>query len=271
MPAAFINGHNLYYEIHGDDRPDAIPLLCTTGWGTFCHGKAHHLPRGLTDRFKVIVYDHRGIAESTDDPGVMPTMALRANDAIGLLDHLNLKNVHLVGIAGMGACICQEVAIQRPDLGRSLINSGAWCFVDDAMAAQLNLWRDVHRQMGFAAFQQLVTLTAFSADYYNAKKDKLLGPAGGWSELNGRYSAHDRITESCLSHHSIDRLDQIQMPTLLVHMGRDQITAPRLTLPIEQAIPNARGVMMEDAAHVPTGREQKSFFDSTLLEFLQNV
>ncbi len=269
MPSAQINGHSMYYEIHGDDAAPVV--LCTTGWGTFCHGDVHHLPRGLVENFRVLIYDHRGLASSGDNLEQKSTMALRAADVIGLLDHLEFNNVHLVGIAGMGACICQEVAIQRPDLARSLVNSGAWCFVDDYLTSQLNLWRDVHEQMGFAAFQQLVTLTAFSAGFYAEKKDKLLGPNGGWREIRNRFEAHDRITDACLSHHSIDRLHLIKAPTLVIHMGRDQITAPRLTLPIVEHIPGAKSVMMEDASHVPTGREQKAFFDSTVLDFLQAV
>lgn len=258
----------MYYELHGNESAPVV--LCTTGWGTFCHGDIHHLPRGLVDNFRVLIYDHRGLASSSDNLEQPSTMTLRAIDVIELLDHLEMKDVHLVGIAGMGACICQEVAIKRPDLARSLINSGAWCSVDDYLTGQLNLWRDVHREMGFDAFQQLVTLTAFSPEFYAQKKDRLLGPNGGWREIKDHYQAHDRITDACLSHHTIDRLHQIKAATLVIHMGRDQITAPRLTLPIVENIPGAIGVMMEDASHVPTGREQKSFFDSTVLEFLNS-
>lgn len=267
MPVATINQHEMYYELLGPE--DAPRVVCTTGWGTFCHGHEHHLPRGLTTHFRVLVYDHRGLAQSTDDASQASTMKLRADDLAGLLDHLRWREVHLVGIAGMGACICQEVAIARPDLTRSLINSGAWCFVDEYFASQLHLWRDVHREMGFAAFQRLVTLTAFEAGFFATKKDRLLGPEGGWREMNGRLDAHERITDACLSHHSVDRLDTICAPALVIHMGRDQITPPRLSVPIETHIPGATGVMMADSAHVPTGREQREFFDTHVIGFLK--
>jgi len=273
MPTAQLNNHTMYYEVHEppNGQPAMGTVVCTTGWGTFCHGDVSHLPRGLNDRYRVIIYDHRGIAKSGDDVNSPATMRQRADDLTSLLDHLNSGAVHLVGIAGMGACICQEVAINRPDLARSLVNSGAWCFVDEHMRAQLELWLDVHERMGFAAFQQLVTLTAFDASFYEKNHARLLGDSGGWRELKGRLDAHRRITASCLSHHSLDRLDQIYAPALIIHMGRDTITAPRLTLPIEQGIRDARGVMMADAAHVPTGRAQKKFFDDTLMNFLRET
>jgi hypothetical protein len=39
-------------------------------------------------------------------------------------------------------------------------------------------------------------------------------------------------------------------------------------LPIEEGIPNAEGVMMEDVAHVVAGKEQKIAFCEILFEFL---
>ena len=108
MPKAFINGHDMYYEVLGQGDP----VLCMGCWGTFCHDNHHHLARGLTDRYQVILFDYRGICDSGDDIAVPSTMALHANDAIGLLDHLQLKNVHLVGLVGMGACIAQEMAMR---------------------------------------------------------------------------------------------------------------------------------------------------------------
>ena len=90
MPIAHINDHNMYYEVIGQGEP----VLCMGGWGTFCHGNDTQLARGLTDRYHVIVFDYRGIGDSGDDLATPSTMALHAGDAVGLLDHLGLKNVH---------------------------------------------------------------------------------------------------------------------------------------------------------------------------------
>ena len=145
MPIAKLNNHNMYYEIHGEGEP----LICSGGWGTFCHGAAGHLPRGLTDRFKVIIFDHRGIGESDDDLSVPSTTRLYADDVICLLDLLGIDEVHLVGIIGIGACIFQEVAISRPDLAKTMVNTGTWACPDRKFADQLNLWLEVQKIMGF--------------------------------------------------------------------------------------------------------------------------
>jgi 3-oxoadipate enol-lactonase len=264
MPIARINNHNMYYEVLGKGDP----ILCMGGWGTFCHENHHHLARGLTDRYQVICFDYRGICDSDDDLSIPSTIELHAADAIGLLDHLGLRNVHLVGLVGMGACVCQQIAIQRPDLARSMLNMGAWCSVDDFLRDQLEMFRWIHRDCGFLAFQKAVTLLSFTPEYYNENKDKLLGEQGGWKELNGRFVAHSRLIDACVGFDSAARLKDIRCPSLIIHAGLDTVTSPRTTLPIERGIANAKGLLWEDVAHVVAGKEQKIRFAKTLFDWL---
>ncbi len=264
MPIVHINNHDMYYEVHGSGDP----VICSGGWGTFCHGNVGHLPRGLTDRHRVVIFDHRGIGQSDDDVSVSSTTALYADDVIGLLAALGIERAHFVGIIGIGACIFQDVAIRRPDLVRSLVNTGTWARPDTRFRDQLTLWFDIHRAMGFVAFQQMVVMEGFDAAFYAANKNRLLGPDGAWRDLDGRIDTHQRLTEAGLSHDTLDRLGQITAPALVMHNGHDVITAPRLTVPVEQGIPGARGHWMPDAAHVVTGREARAEFCDILLGFL---
>ncbi len=264
MPTVQINGHAMYYEIHG--RGD--PVICMGGWGTYCHGRERHLARGLTDQYQVLIIDYRGIGDSTDDSAHPPTMALHATDVMDLLDHLRWSRVHFVGLVGMGACIAQEVAIRRPDLVRSMVNMGAWASVDPFLHGQLELFRDIHRDSGFLTFQKHVCLMSFLPDFYNENRGKLLGLDGPWSELNGRYPAHERLVAACLDHDVTARLNQVSAPSLIIHSGQDQVTGPRTTLPLERGIPNAQGLHLPHVAHVVAGREQKAEFSQALLGFL---
>ncbi len=264
MPMARINNHNMYYEVLGRGEP----VLCMGGWGTYCHDNHHHLARGLTDRYQVIVFDYRGIGDSDDDLDAPSTMALHAGDAIGLLDHLGLRKVHLVGLVGMGACVCQEIAIRRPDLARSMLITGAWCEVDNFLRDQLEMFRWIHRDLGFEAFQKAVTLLSFTPEYYNENKHKLLGPHGGWKELNGRYTAHSRLVDACVGFESRSRLPAVRCPTLIIHAALDQVTSPRTTMPIERAIPGAIGELWDDLAHVVAGKAQKIRFANRLFAWL---
>lgn len=264
MPIALLNGHQTCYETLGDGEP----LLCLGGWGSFCRDNHHHLTRGLTDRYRVIIMDYRGIGESQDDLSLPPTMQLYADDAIALLDHLGLRNVHLVGLVGMGACVCQEIAIRRPDLARSMLNTGAWCEVDEFLHDQLDMFRWIHRDAGFLAFQKAVTLLSFTPDYYNEMKSKLLGPKSGWKELNGRLVTHERLVEACINFESRSRLHAVRCPSLIIHAALDQVTSPRTTVPIERAIPGAIGETWSDLAHVVAGKALKIRFAERLFAWL---
>ena len=264
MPVAQINGHAMYYEIHGQGDP----LICSGGWGTFCHGGERHVPEGLIDRHQVILFDHRAIGESSDDPKVPASTGLYADDVIGLIEHLGLPPVHLVGIVGIGACIFQEVAIRRPDLVRSLVNSGAWARVDTHFRRQMELWLEVHRTMGFAAFQRLVVIEGFDPAFVNARADKLMSSDGPWKELNGNLAAQERLTQAAVGHDTLDRLDRITVPALIIHTGRDQMTPPRFSEPLQAGIAKAEGLRFPDAPHVITEREDRATFAREILAFL---
>jgi hypothetical protein len=46
------------------------------------------------------------------------------------------------------------------------------------------------------------------------------------------------------------------------------VTGPRLTRPIEDALPNAKGVTFDNAAHVLAGKSLRQRFSDELMEFL---
>jgi pimeloyl-ACP methyl ester carboxylesterase len=265
MPLVRLNDHDMYFEVLGQGDP----VLCMGGWGTYCHGNHGNLARGLTDQYQVILFDYRGIGDSSDDSAIPATIELHAQDAIALLDHLGLKKVHLVGLVGIGACVCQEIAINRGDLARSMLNMGAWCETDDFLRDQLEMFRWIHRDAGFLAFQLAVTLLSFTPGYYNENKLKLLGPGGGWKELQGRFPAHSRLIDACVSFNSKQRLQKIRCPSLIIHAGLDQVTSPRTTRVIEDNIPAAQGLLWNDVAHVIAGKEQKIRFCNTLFDWLE--
>lgn len=257
------DGATIYYEVVGEGDP----VLCLGGWGTFCHGNSGGLPFGLADRYQVILMDYRGIADSTDNPETPISMRVYADDAIAVLDTLGLKNVHLLGMVGIGACVCQQIAIARPDLARSLVNTGAWATMDPLLADQLRLFLDIHRDAGWATFQRLVCAYSFSADYYNANADRLIGSQGPWRELQGKIDTHARFIDASIDYDVIEDLKQVQTPALIMHAPLDTITGPRTTKPIEEALPNATGFVMEGAAHVLAGKDQRSRFSQRLFEF----
>ena len=266
MPTATINGHTMYYETHGE----GVPVLVQGGWGSFCHGSHHHLPRGLSDSYQAIIIDYRGLFDSDDDLSIESSIDMYAEDAIQLLEHLgHTGGAHLIGLVGMGACISQVMAIKRPDLVRSMMNMGAWSDSEDPLFhEQIALFLDMHRDMGWGAFQRFACMMSFRPDFYNANYQRLLGPDGPWRELNGRLSAHERFIHACLDHYVTDQLANIKCPSLIIHSHMDTVTSPRMTRPIQKGIPNAEGLDLPDFAHVVAGKEQKIQFCDVVFNWL---
>jgi 3-oxoadipate enol-lactonase len=258
----------LHYEVHGDDTRDKV--LCMGGWGSFCHGRFADAPRYIRENYQVLIWDYRGVGSSTDDPSKPMSMKLLASDAAALLGHLGWSKVHVVGLVGMGACVGQELAINRPELVRSLLMTGTWAFVDNTLRDQLELFRDVHQTMGFEVFQRFVATFSFTGEFYDEHRDRLLGPSGAWGDLSGKADAHARLVEACLSHDTRDRLDQITCPSFVLHAGIDPVTSPRTTMPLQAGIRGCEGELWPELAHVIAGRELKVRFDGVLKKFLES-
>ncbi|MEE8600530.1 alpha/beta fold hydrolase [Euzebya tangerina] len=275
MPTVDINGHSMYYEVHqpggNPTGSEGTPAIVMGGWGTFCHGGLGAVPWAVTQNHTTVVFDYRGIGESTDDLETTPSTQQYATDVAGLLDHLGWSDVHVVGMVGMGACIGQELAIARPDLVRSLLMTGTWAKADPIFTDQLEGFRRAHAEAGFATFQLLVASFSFTPEIYNEARDRLIGPDGAWKNLQGREVAHSRLVEACLTHDTVDRLDQITCPTMVVHAGQDVITRPEMTRVLEHGIPNAEGFEWPEIAHVIAGRDQRKRFDDLITDFFTRV
>ena len=267
MPTFEVNSHNMYYEVHGDvSAPKAV---CMGGWGTFCHGRISDAPRYLFENYQVLIYDYRGIRDSTEDYSQPASMKLFASDVTGLLDHLGWSNVHIVGMVGMGACIGQQIAYLRPDLARSLVMTGCWAWADPIMVDQLNTMVDVHEKMGWDEFQKLAASYSFNGDFYNANRDRLLGVNGTWPDLNGRLEAQRRLVQACTTYDARAEVPLGQTPAVVVNAGRDCITTPRHTGLIAELMPNCQSVDWPEATHVFAGKDMRRKFDELLKGFLE--
>jgi len=277
-----LDGLSTYYEVHGPGthgpgtHGTAVnPVLVMGGWGTFTGEDFREVPRGVAEGNggrTVVAFDWRGLGRSEDSPERPATTREHARVAAAVLDAAALgAPVHVVGIVGMGACVAQWLAVDRPDLVRSLAVSGGWARSDRVFTDQMEALRDAHVQQGFAAFQRLSALWCFDPDFYLAHADRVLGPDGAWKHLDGRPDLMRRLVEATVTHDVLDRLGEIRVPAFVLHAGADLLTGPRLTGPIENAIPGARGELWPDLPHVVAGREARTRFSATLDTFLTEV
>jgi 3-oxoadipate enol-lactonase len=113
--AAAVGGLRMSYEVAGD--PAAPPMVLLHALGERAADWAPVTPAFAAD-YRVHAVDQRGHGGS-DWPGEYSFQLMR-DDAIGLLDHLGLRDVVLVGHS-MGAVVAYQLTIARPDLVAKLV------------------------------------------------------------------------------------------------------------------------------------------------------
>jgi len=114
MAKVSANGIEIYYEIHGEGEP--LVLIEGLGYSTWMWYKQIE---ELSKRFKVIIFDNRGVGE-TEKPDEEYSISLFSNDLAELLSELNVESAHILGVS-MGGFIAQEFALKYPKMVEKLI------------------------------------------------------------------------------------------------------------------------------------------------------
>ncbi len=102
-----VNGIDLHYVIGGKGEP----LVLLHGWPQTWY-EFHRVMPGLAEQYTVIVPDLRGAGDS-EAPAAGYDKETMAEDVRGLLDHLKLDAVHLVG-HDIGAMVAYPLAAKYP-------------------------------------------------------------------------------------------------------------------------------------------------------------
>lgn len=114
MPHLEVDGARLYYEVSGEG-----PAL------VFAHGLGgNHMSWWqqvpvFNDRYRCVVFAHRGFAPSSEQPGGPGAHAF-ANDLDALLTHLEIDDVRLVA-QSMGGWTCLDWAIRNPSRVKAMV------------------------------------------------------------------------------------------------------------------------------------------------------
>ncbi len=120
MPFAQAGDIRIYYESFGSGVP--FMFVSGTGWP----GEVWKLCQvpAFSDRYRVIVYDHRGVGKSDAPDEAYATRQL-ARDAVNLLGAIGINEpAHLIGHS-MGGRVCQWMAIDHPHKVRSMIQAAS--------------------------------------------------------------------------------------------------------------------------------------------------
>jgi pimeloyl-ACP methyl ester carboxylesterase len=235
----------LYWESTGTGDP----VLLIHGLG-LSGGAWWRTVDALAPKMRVITFDHRGVGQSESLTYAYTTEAM-ADDAVSILDDLEIERVHLYGFS-LGGMVAQQVALRHPRRVQSLVlggthSGGRRAAVPDAevlaffrrratMPAEQAAWASVPYNYGARSQEEHVDRIAEDIER------RLLNP------FNER--AYRAQLLAAWLHNCYGRLDRIRAPTLVVHGACDRIIPVANAHMTASRVPGAQLEILEEAGHL---------------------
>lgn len=244
MPAIPIGTITLYYESHGKGEP----LVILPDLGNDVTSLWAQMPR-LSQDFRCLAIDNRGVGRSSK-PSVPYTTKLMAEDAFKVLNQIGVREFGILGLS-MGGAIAQEMAIAEPDRVKKLIILGGWAKPDRYLTSLFELFRDVKRSVDPLTFDREIALWSFTRAYFDSSYEELEKRQRAALDVPypTPHTTFTRQAEACMTHDSLDRLDQLRASTLLIVGEQDIFTPVRFSKEMAGRIKKSRVVQIEGAAH----------------------
>lgn len=230
MPMITVNNANLYYEDSAPEQSN-LPKEQQKPVMMFAHGLlwSTHLydyqVEHFKDKYRCIAFDFRGQGKSqaTKSGYDMDTLA---DDAIAILQSLNVDKCHFVGLS-MGGYVAQRVALKRPDLLSALIllETGARAESDEKRAEYETLIKAI-RIIGIKLISKKIMSIMFGRTFLNDKsRKKEFKTWVNYLKQNNKKSAIKATLGVLERSEVLSQLNQINLPTLIV-VGDEDIATP---------------------------------------------
>ena len=269
MSTVHVNGIDLYYEEHGEGEP----LLLIMGWGGNAATWKPQLP-GLAERFRVIVFDNRGVARSSSPKAPYSTPQM-AEDTLGLLDALDVARAHVFGIS-MGGMVAQEFALAHPERVDALIlgctsaggnRSAGFADLRGEIADFHELSEDGGPDLQwFSEFLQRLWTDEALARYDRHLQDFLFSMIRFPPPTHGMRNQAKAIA----GHNAYDRLIDIRRPTLVITGEEDGLIHPLNSLALAERIPSGELRLFPELKHA-FHLERPDLVNPTIIEFIERV
>jgi 3-oxoadipate enol-lactonase len=247
MPSIDTGAVELSYERSGSGPP----LLLIMGMsGTFSHWSEPFLEE-LRASFEVIVYDHRGVGQSSPLQGEL-TIAQLAQDAVALLAALELDSAHVLGIS-MGGMVAQELALAHPERIRTLALGCTYCGGPGSSLTTPEIMQRLAEAMSSGDRARAVR-TAWEVNVSPAYDTGDPHAFETFRAIGMKRAVPVPVIvaqmQACLAHDTSARLPQLEMPTLIVHGTADQMIPVANAEIIHRLIAGSRLEILDGVGHL---------------------
>jgi pimeloyl-ACP methyl ester carboxylesterase len=258
-----------YVDIGSGDKP---PVLFIHGLGGNWQNWLENIPRLAQDR-RVVALDLPGFGESSMPEDKISISAcgeivVEFADAVGID-----KPADVIGNS-MGGFIAAEIGINHPDMARRIVLcSAAGISITNLKRQPVLTSARITAAVTNLALARLETMARrpglrHLAMAYVFRHPTRIAPDLAYQVMSGAgkpafIDALDALTDYDFR----DRLDDVQVPVLLIWGEDDNLVPVKDADEFERLIPNARKVILDDTGHVPM-LERPSTFNDLVVEFL---
>jgi pimeloyl-ACP methyl ester carboxylesterase len=263
MPYTRVNETDLYYESHGAGDS----LLLIPGPGSDATTWSQFVPE-FKD-YRIVIVENRGSGRSAKPQGPYST-EIMAEDAVALMDHLEIDQAHIIG-KSMGGMIAQWIAARWPSRVRSLVLASTLLYHDSYGNELLDLGRMVAQKAGLFAVYRLTFLLSYSREYCMNNRSRLEQMEALIAQLDPAELLRGYFEQSfaCQKHDSRTIASKIQSPTLVIVGQNDLITPAEDSKTLAATIPNSKLHIFPKGGH-GFWREFPSEVNAVVREFFES-
>lgn len=236
---------NMYCEINGEGEP----LLMIRGLGSTCEGFKPQVD-GLSPHFRVISFDNRCVGRS-DQPQTPFTIADMADDTAALLDELDVESAHVFGVS-LGGMVAQELVLRHPQKVRRLVLACTHAGARTATRAPdwaVAVFNESTQKPRAEALKASVPIL-FARKTIDERAELIEEALAVMKNNNQPKASYLLQLGAVMKHDTIDRLNQITHPTLVMTGTEDTLVDPRNSRLIAARIPGARLIEFKETGHV---------------------
>ena len=262
---ATINGSTLHYVTNG--REGATPVLFLHGF-PFSHAMWSDQLALVGKEFFAIAYDIKGHGNSDVDDGQY-TIESHVDDLIGMLDHLKIQQVIVVGLS-MGGYITLRALERNPERFRAAVLCDTRSEPD---STEGRIKRAVSartvKKSGSAAFAAEFVKAVFAAESLT-KRAEAVARIRNIIEHTPPLSIAGTLIALAARTDTTPSLGATKVPTLVMVGELDVTTPPSASQAMHDRIPGSELHIMPGAAHM-SNLENPTAFNEHLLQFLRRV
>ena len=194
----------------------------------------------LSRMFQVVIFDNRDVGRSSIATGPY-TIADMADDVAALMDALDIKRAHLLGLS-MGGMIAQEFALRHAGRLHRLVLSGCGAAPARSVFDPIRTWNWVKatdKTGEVFACQQFTWL--FSNAFLRNKEavQQTINLLTSNPHPVGP-EAYNRQAQAYLRYDALDRLADLKSPTLVIVGEQDLLTPPWICREVADRIPGSQ-------------------------------